>query len=88
MAILLAYLKVPLSWREMRSRLGLADAGVHLRDDAVVNRLARVQVYSREHPYYAATYGAIGGVMVLMLWLYISGAVILLGIAVTAARSG
>ena len=37
---------------------------------------------------YAATYGAIGGVMVLMLWLFISGAVILLGIAVTAARSG
>ena len=31
-------------------------------------------------------YGAIGGVMVLMLWLYISGAVILLGIAVTAAQ--
>jgi membrane protein len=33
---------------------------------------------------YAATYGAIGGVMVLMLWLYISGAVILLGAEMNA----
>jgi membrane protein len=33
---------------------------------------------------YAATYGAIGGVMVLMLWFYISGAVILLGAEMNA----
>ena len=33
---------------------------------------------------YAATYGAIGGVMVLMLWLYISGAVILFGAEMNA----
>lgn len=33
---------------------------------------------------YAATYGAIGGVMVLMLWLYISGAVILVGAEMNA----
>jgi membrane protein len=33
---------------------------------------------------YAATYGAIGGVMVLMLWFYISGAVVLLGAEMNA----
>ena len=33
---------------------------------------------------YAATYGALGGVMVLMLWFYISGAVILLGAEMNA----
>lgn len=33
---------------------------------------------------YAATYGAIGSVMVLMLWFYISGAVILLGAEMNA----
>lgn len=33
---------------------------------------------------YAATYGAIGGVMVLMLWFYISGAVILMGAEMNA----
>jgi membrane protein len=33
---------------------------------------------------YAATYGAIGGVMVLMMWFYISGAVILLGAEMNA----
>jgi membrane protein len=33
---------------------------------------------------YSATYGAIGGVMVLMLWFYISGAVILLGAEMNA----
>jgi len=33
---------------------------------------------------YAATYGAIGGVMVLMLWFYISGAVILAGAEMNA----
>jgi len=33
---------------------------------------------------YAATYGAIGGVMVLMLWFYISGSVILLGAEMNA----
>ena len=33
---------------------------------------------------YAATYGAIGGVMVLMLWFYISGAVILFGAEMNA----
>jgi membrane protein len=33
---------------------------------------------------YAATYGAIGGVMVLMLWLYISGTVILFGAEMNA----
>jgi membrane protein len=33
---------------------------------------------------YAATYGAIGGVMVLMLWFYISGVVILLGAEMNA----
>jgi len=33
---------------------------------------------------YAATYGAIGGVMVLMLWFYISGAVILIGAEMNA----
>jgi membrane protein len=33
---------------------------------------------------YAATYGAIGGVMVLMLWFYISGTVILLGAEMNA----
>ena len=33
---------------------------------------------------YAATYGAIGGVMVLMLWFYVSGAVILLGAEMNA----
>jgi membrane protein len=33
---------------------------------------------------YAATYGALGGVMVLMLWFYISGAAILLGAEMNA----
>ncbi len=33
---------------------------------------------------YAETYGAIGGVMVLMLWFYISGAVILFGAEMNA----
>src|SRR4051812_10981909 len=33
---------------------------------------------------YAATYGALGGVMVLMLWCYISGAVILVGAEMNA----
>jgi membrane protein len=33
---------------------------------------------------YSATYGAIGGVMVLMLWFYISGTVILLGAEMNA----
>jgi hypothetical protein len=33
---------------------------------------------------YAATYGAIGGVMVLMLWFYISGATILMGAEMNA----
>ena len=33
---------------------------------------------------YAATYGAIGGVMVLMLWFYISGSVILIGAEMNA----
>jgi membrane protein len=33
---------------------------------------------------YAATYGAIGGVMILMLWFYISGTVILLGAEMNA----
>ena len=33
---------------------------------------------------YAATYGALGGVMVLMLWFYISGAVILVGAEMNA----
>jgi membrane protein len=33
---------------------------------------------------YSATYGAIGGVMVLMLWFYISGVVILLGAEMNA----
>jgi len=33
---------------------------------------------------YAATYGAIGGVMVLMLWFYISGTVILMGAEMNA----
>ena len=33
---------------------------------------------------YSATYGAVGGVMVLMLWFYISGAVILLGAEMNA----
>ena len=33
---------------------------------------------------YAATYGAIGGVMVLMLWFYLSGAAILLGAEMNA----
>jgi membrane protein len=33
---------------------------------------------------YAATYGAIGGVMVLMLWFYISGAAILFGAEMNA----
>jgi membrane protein len=33
---------------------------------------------------YAATYGAIGGVMVLMLWFYISGVVILIGAEMNA----
>jgi membrane protein len=33
---------------------------------------------------YSATYGVIGGVMVLMLWFYISGAVILLGAEMNA----
>jgi membrane protein len=33
---------------------------------------------------YAATYGAIGGAMVLMLWFYISGAVILVGAEMNA----
>lgn len=33
---------------------------------------------------YAATYGAIGGVMVLMLWFYLSGAVILFGAEMNA----
>jgi membrane protein len=33
---------------------------------------------------YAATYGAIGGVMVLMLWFYISGAVVLMGAEMNA----
>jgi hypothetical protein len=33
---------------------------------------------------YAATYGALGGVMVLMLWFYISGAAILFGAEMNA----
>ncbi len=33
---------------------------------------------------YAATYGALGGVMVLMLWFYLSGAVILFGAEMNA----
>lgn len=33
---------------------------------------------------YAATYGALGGVMVLMLWFYISGVVILIGAEMNA----
>jgi membrane protein len=36
-------------------------------------------LYLRFAPDYSATYGSIGAVIVLMLWLYLMGAVILIG---------
>ncbi|HEX5081531.1 MAG TPA: YihY/virulence factor BrkB family protein, partial [Blastocatellia bacterium] len=36
-------------------------------------------LYLRFAPDYSATYGSIGAVVVLMLWLYLMGAVILIG---------
>ena len=36
-------------------------------------------LYLRIGPDYSATYGSIGAVIVLMLWLYLMGAVILIG---------
>jgi len=35
--------------------------------------------YTRNFADYAATYGSIGAVIILMLWLYIAGLVILVG---------
>lgn len=42
------------------------------------------QVYVNNFADYAATYGSIGAVIILMLWLYIAGVVILLGSEVNA----
>jgi membrane protein len=36
-------------------------------------------LYLRFAPDYSATYGSLGAVVVLMLWLYLMGAVILIG---------
>lgn len=42
-------------------------------------------LYLRVAPNYSATYGSLGAVVVLMLWLYIAGAVILIGGEINSA---
>lgn len=45
-------------------------------------------LYVSEFGSYHKTYGAVGGVIVLMLWFYLSSALVLLGAEVTAALEG
>jgi membrane protein len=41
-------------------------------------------IYTRNFADYSATYGSIGAVIILMLWLYIAGLVILIGSEINA----
>lgn len=46
---------------------------------------AALGYYAANFANYGATYGSLGGVIVLMLWLYVTGALLLIGAEVTAA---
>jgi membrane protein len=46
---------------------------------------AALGYYAANFANYGATYGSLGGVIVLMLWLYVTGALLLIGAELTAA---
>jgi membrane protein len=46
---------------------------------------AALGYYATNFANYGATYGSLGGVIVLMLWLYVTGALLLIGAELTAA---
>ena len=58
--------------------------GSRLRHGVVAARLARLQVLRQHARDRTRRYGVVGGVMVLMLWFYISGLVILIGAEMNA----
>jgi membrane protein len=51
---------------------------------ALVGRLGRVHIYSADFGRYNETYGALGAVVVMMLWLYLSAYVAVAGAALNA----
>lgn len=68
-----------------RSRLVLVDAGSVTAVIVLIAASLALQFYVSRFAHYDATYGSIGAVIVLMLWLYMAGFAMLLGAEINAA---
>jgi membrane protein len=72
-------LRVPLSWTEVARRTGSVVATVLW----VIISLG-FKFYVSQFGSYTATYGAIGGVIVTLVWLYVSSLAVLIGAELNA----
>lgn len=84
LALLLALAMIYYFGPNVRQRWKFVTPGSMFATVALIAASLAFAVYTRHFANYDATYGSIGAVIILMLWLYIAGLVILIGAEIDA----